>query len=177
MRMPGRFVVRLLVHSGAATLVEFAFVAAPLIALLLAALQISLVFFAQQCLDTTGEQAERLLMTGSAQKSGFTQAQFSAAVCAKLPPYMSCPNVMIDVQVVSDFASANTAAPTITYDSHGNVSNKWTYKPGAPGEITVLRLMYAWKVSKTPFGFDLSTIAAGQRLLVSTMVFKTEPYQ
>jgi hypothetical protein len=32
-------------------------------------------------------------------------------------------------------------------------------------------------VSKGPLGFDLSTLSNGDRLLIATAVFKTEPYQ
>jgi hypothetical protein len=90
---------------------------------------------------------------------------------------MKCANVLVDVQKVADFDSANTSAPTITYDSNGNVTNGWTYTPGGAGQITVVRIMYVWDVSKGPLGFDLSTLSNGDRLLVATAVFKTEPFQ
>lgn len=157
-------------------LVEFAFVVGPFVALMIAVLQTSLTFFAQQNLETTAEKSVRQLLTGSAQSSGMTKAQFKTLVCSKLPAFMKCSNVMIDVQVADYFSSANTGAPTLTYDAGGNVSNSWAYQPGVPGQITVARIMYVWDTSKGPLGFDLSTMSRGKRLLVSTSVFKTEPY-
>lgn len=157
------------------TVVEFAFVAGPFLALLIAILQVSLTFFAQQNLETTAEKSVRQLLTGQAQSSGMTQSQFKSLVCSKLSSFMKCANVIVDVQVASKFSSANTGVPTLTYNSSGNITNTWVYKPGVPGEITVARIMYVWDVSKGPLGFDISTLSGDKRLLISTSVFKTEP--
>lgn len=174
--LPSPFAVRLGRDRRGAALIEFAIVAAPLITLIVATLQTSLVFFAQQNLETTAEKATRQLLTGAAQQSNLTKAQFKSLVCSKLPAFMDCAKVMVDVQVASNFSSANIGAPTLTYNGSGNISNNWAYDPGVPGEITVARIMYVWDVSKMPLGFDLSTMSNGKRLLVSTSVFKTEPY-
>jgi Flp pilus assembly protein TadG len=173
----GRHWRRLARDTSGAILVEFAFVVGPLLALLIATLQVSLVEFAQQNLETTTEKATRQLLTGQAQGAGMTQSQFKTAVCSKLAAFMKCANVLVDVQKAADFNSADTSPPTITYDSNGNVTNGWTYAPGGAGQITVVRIMYVWDVSKGPLGFDLSTLSNGDRLLVATSVFKTEPYQ
>lgn len=167
---------RLAHDSRGTTLVEFAFVVGPLLALLMAVVQTSLVFFTQQILETTAEKSVRQLLTGAAQNKNMSQAQFKALVCSKLPAYLKCANVMIDVRTASNFSAADTGAPALTYDSQGNPSNAWVYSPGAPGEITVARIMYIWNTQKTPLGFDLSTMSNNRRLLISTSVFKTEPY-
>lgn len=159
-----------------AALVEFAIIVGPFLALIIAILQTSLTYFAQQNLETTAEKSVRQLLTGSAQKSGMTKPQFQTLVCSKLPAFMSCSNVIVDVQAASNFSSANTGTPTLTYDADGNVNNSWVYQPGVPGQITVARIMYVWDVSKGPLGFDLSTMSNGKRLLIATSVFQTEPY-
>lgn len=156
--------------------IEFAFICAPLVALMLAILQTSMVFFAQQTLETTAEKSVRQLMTGQAQQASMSKAAFKASVCSKLPSFMSCSNVMVDVQTTTSFSSASTATPTLTYDASGNVNNSWSYTPGAAGSINIVRIMYVWDVSKGPLGFDLSTMSSGKRLLYATSVFKTEPY-
>lgn len=158
-----------------ATIIEFAFVATPLAAIMVAILQTSLVFFAQQNLETVVQQSARLLLTGQAQKAGMTATQYQTAVCAKLPAFLKCANVIVDVQTVSDFSSANTSPLTPTYDANGKATNN-KYLPGGPGSINVVRIMYVWNVGKGPLGFDLSTMSNQQRLLVATSVFKTEPY-
>lgn len=164
-------------ETRGATIIEFGLVVAPLMALLVAILQTSLTFFAQQTLDTTAEKSVRQLMTGSAQSSGMSAAQFKTAVCANLPAFMKCSRVMIDVQQVgNDFSAADTTAPKITFDSSGNPNNAFKYAPGGPGQITVVKIMYVWPVQNGPLGFNISTLSNGARLLMATSVFKTEPY-
>ena len=155
---------------------EFALVATPLAALMVAILQTSLTFFAQQNLESVAEKAVRQLVTGQAQKANTTQAQFKTLVCSKLPIFMKCANVYVDVQSATSFSNANTAPPTLTYDSNGAVTNAWVYSPQGAGAINVVRIMYAWQVGAGPLGFDISTMSSQRRLLVATSVFKTEPY-
>lgn len=158
-----------------ATIIEFALVSMPLFALLIAIIQTSLVFFAQQALDTTSEKAVRSLVTGSVQKTNMTAAQYKAQVCTKLPMFMKCANLMVDVRAVNGFSAADTSTPTITYDAAGNPNNL-SFSPGDSSRITIVRLMYVWDVAPGPLGFDLSTLSRGKRLMVSTSVFKAEPY-
>lgn len=159
------------------TVIEFAFVAGPLMALLIGILQVSLTFFAQQNLETSAERISRGLMTGATQAANLSQTDFKAMACTKLPAFLKCANLMVDVQVATSFSSVNTSPPTITYDASGNVNNSWKYQPGAPGEIVIVKTMYLWDVNKGPLGFDLSTLSSGKRLLIATSVFKTEPYK
>lgn len=177
--IPGRraSAARLLIadHRGAAIL-EFAFVAAPLMALLMAILVTSTVYFAQQGLETATEATARVLMTGTAQSNGYSASQLKQAACNALPPYMKCSSLMVDVQSASSFSAISTAAPTITFDSHGNVSNNFSYTPGNSGDIVIIRLMYIWNLPTGPLGFNLATLGNGQRLLVSTSVARTELY-
>ena len=161
---------------GAAAM-EFAFVAGPLIALILAGIQTSLVFVAQQAVETATEAAGRKLMTGSAQNSSTTQAQFKAIVCGRLPSFMSCANTFVDVRTSSTFALTNTSAPTFTYDGSGNVNNTWSYDNPQPGDIAVVRVIYLWPVVGGPSGFTLANQPGNKRLLMAASVFKTEQFK
>ncbi|WP_298673428.1 TadE/TadG family type IV pilus assembly protein [uncultured Sphingomonas sp.] len=173
----GRRALRSLIRDRrGATILEFAAVAAPFIALVLAILQTALVFFSQQALETSAERTARQLITGAAQSGGMTPTAFKAAACANLPAFMKCANLMIDVQNASSFAAVNVSAPALTYDSNGNVTNTWGFSPGGAGSIVVMRTMYRLPVVGAPLGFNLSNMAGSQRLLIATSVFKTEPY-
>lgn len=156
--------------------IEFGLVATPLFAIMIAILQTSLTFFAQQTLESAAEKSVRSLMTGNAQAGGKTQAQFKTDVCNNLPSFMKCSKVMVDVQTATTFSDASTASPTLTYDAGGNVTNTFKYAPGTAGAINVVRIMYIWDEQKGPLGFDLSNMSGGARLLLVTSVFKTEPY-
>jgi Flp pilus assembly protein TadG len=165
-----------------ATAIEFALVAAPFLALLVATFETALVFFAGRVLDEVTEEASRYILTGQAQQSNMTQAQFLNYVCtssntaALVSALFNCGKLMVNVQNYSDFASASTTGPTLTFNSNGTVSNTWNYAPGTPGSIVVVQVMYQWPIVLGPLNFNLSNLANGNRLLVSTAVFKTEPY-
>ena len=158
-----------------ATLVEFGFVITPFAALMVAILQTSLTFFAQQNLETAAEKSVRQLMTGQAQRANMSQTQFKALVCTKIPTFMKCSNVIVDVQQASSFATVSTAPPTITYDASGT-AKQGAYTPGIGGTINIVKIMYIWDEQKGPLGFDLSTMSSGKRLLITTSVFRVEPY-
>jgi Flp pilus assembly protein TadG len=162
-------------ESGA-TAVEFALVAAPFIAMLVALIQTALVFFAGRVLDETTEEASRYIMTGQAQTAGMSQSQFATWVCGQTFALFTCGNFMINVQSYSAFSSANTATPTLTFDANGNVTNTWSYNTGNPGDIVVVQVMYQWPVVLGPLSFTLANLSNGNRLLVSSAVFKSEPY-
>jgi Flp pilus assembly protein TadG len=162
-------------NNGAGA-VEFAIIAAPFLALLIAIIQTALVFFASRVLDETTEQASRYILTGQAQTSGMTQAQFANYVCQKTSTLFNCNNLMINVQNYSSFASANTSTPTLTFDSSGAVTNQWAWSPGNAGDIVIVQVMYQWPVILGPLGYNLANLSNGNRLLVSTVALKTEPY-
>lgn len=158
-----------------ATAVEFALVATPFVALLIAILQTMVVFFAQRVLDEVVSEASRVIQTGQAQASNLTQSGFTNLVCQKATILFTCGNFMINVQSSSGFSSATTATPTLTFDAGGNVTNAWNYQMGNPGDIVVVQVMYQWPVVFGPLGFTLSNLSNGNRLLVSSNVFKREP--
>jgi len=164
-------------NDSGATAVEFAIVAAPFIALLLALIETFLVFFAGQQLQEVTTKTSRLILTGQAQDQGLSQSAFAQQLCGNVAVLFTCANIMIDVQAYNSFSSANIAAPTLTYNAQGQVSNKWQYNPGNPNQIVVVRVMYQWPVFLGPLGFNLSNLANGDRLLMASAVFKNEPYQ
>ncbi len=167
---------RILGCRSGATVVEFAIVAAPFIALLIALIETALVFFAGRVLDETVEQASRVILTGQAQNGGMSQSGFATWVCQNTFGLFNCNNFMINVQNYSSFSSANTTTPTLTFDSSGKVTNNWSYNTGKANDIVVVQVMYQWPIILGPLGFNLSTLANGNRLLISTAVFMNEPY-
>jgi Flp pilus assembly protein TadG len=158
--------------DGAAA-VEFAIVLAPFLAMLFAILETALVFFAGQTLETAVADSARLILTGQAQTAGFTQAQFKEAVCAKIAGLFDCAGGMtVDVRKYTVFSDADLTRPV---DEDGMIK-PGVYEPGGPCEIVVVRLIYAYPVYLSLLGFDLADMSGNKRLLVSTSVFRTEPY-
>jgi Flp pilus assembly protein TadG len=162
--------------KGGATAVEFALIAPVFVALLIAILQVGIVFFAEQALQTASVIASRLVLTGQAQNSAMTQAQFQNAICPTVQTLFSCANIMVDVQNYSSFSTANISTPTLTYDSQGNVTNTWSFAPGTAGSIVVVRFIYQWPVIGGPLGFAISNLPNGKRLMMGVSAFRVEPY-
>jgi len=155
--------------------VEFGIVAAPFLALMFAIMETAIVFFASQTLETAVADSARLIMTGQAQQSSFTQQQFKNAVCAKILGLFDCANgIKIDVKTYSSFSSIGTAKPI---DANGNLLTNFGYTPGKPGDIVVVRLMYEWPIYVSLLGFNLADMSGGKRLIIATAAFRNEPYQ
>lgn len=167
---------RLARSESGATAVEFALVAAPFLALLVGLLQTGVVFLAGRVLDEVVAQSGRYIMTGQAQQSNMTAAQFANYVCTNTFALFNCAKFMINVQNYNSFSAASTTAPVLTFDAQGNVTNTWSYSPGNPGDIVVVQVMYQWPIVLGPLGFNLANLSNGNRLLMSTAAFKNEPY-
>ena len=154
--------------------VEFALVAPIFFAVLFAIIELALVFFASQILETVTQDTARLIMTGQAQNASYTQASFKDAVCAKLTVMFDCVNgVSIDVQSYKAFSAVNIADPI---DAGKNFVPPNNYLPGGPGDIVVVRLFYKWPLFVTGLGFNPANIAGNKRLLTATAAFQNEPY-
>lgn len=179
MRLSPRAFLR---NDTGATAVEFGLVAAPFFAVLVAILQSALVFFAQRVLDEVTEEASRYIMTGQAQQASITQSGFANYICtstntsALVSALFTCSNLMVNIQNYSSFAAASTSTPTLTFNTNGTVSNTWSYNTGNPGDIIVVQVMYQWPIVLGPLSMNLSNLSNGNRLLISTAVFKSEPY-
>jgi Flp pilus assembly protein TadG len=167
--------VAFMADSRGATAVEFALVASPFLALIIALIQTFLVFFAQGLLESVVQQSSRLILTGQVQSQQMKKDDFRKAVCNQVVILFSCDGLMVDVQVANTWSSANTSAPTLIFDAQGQVANIWQFNPGDAGDIVVVRVMYQWPVFLGPLGFNLSNLSSGNRLIMASAAFQNEP--
>jgi Flp pilus assembly protein TadG len=155
--------------------VEFAFIAAPFLALVFAILETALVFFAGQVLETAAADSARLILTGQAQQSGLDQAKFKEEVCKRIYGLFDCAGgLTVDVRTCSSFGTCDMSKPI---DANGNLNIDPQYAPGKSGDIVVVRLIYQWPVYVSLLGLNLSDLTNGQRLLMATQAFRNEPYE
>src|SRR5690242_4172888 len=89
--------------------VEFALVAPVFFALLFAIIEVAIMFFASQVLETVTQSSARVLLTGQAQSGTVTacavsgvstpcsQATFKTYVCSQIPALFDCSKLSIDV--------------------------------------------------------------------------------
>ena len=167
---------RLIRQQDGAAAIEFGLVAAPFLALVFAIIETAVVFFAGQALETAAADSARLIMTGQAQTSGYSESQFKTAVCNKIYGLFNCASgLYVDVKSYSTFASVDTSKPL---DTNGNLqTSTFGYQPGGPQDIVVVRLMYQWPVYVSLLGLNLSDSGNGKRLIMATVAFRNEPYQ
>jgi Flp pilus assembly protein TadG len=159
-----------------ATVVEFAIIAPVFISLLLAIFQTTIFLFAQQTLQNAAGTAGRLIMTGQIQNGNVTQTQFANDVCPMVSMLFTCSKLMINVQSYTSFSSASTAAPTLAYNSGGQVTNSWSYSPGTPGQVMVVQLIYQWPFVSGPLGSVFTSLGNGSTEMMGVTAFRVEPY-
>jgi Flp pilus assembly protein TadG len=161
-------------NRDGSTVVEFALVAPIFIGLLFAIIEAALMFFTSQVLETVTQDSARQIYTGQAQNKALTAAQFKSLVCGKVVALFDCANgISIDVQNYPQYANVPTAT---AIDASKNFTNPNNYNPGGPGDIVVVRLFYQWPILVTRFGYDISNLANGKRLMTATAAFQNEPF-
>ena len=153
--------------------VQFAIVAPLFFGLLFAIIEVALMFFAGQVLETITQNSARMILTGQAQNNSYTQAQFANYVCTQVPALFDCSSIYIDVE---SWSSASSVTINSQIDSSGNFINNMQYNPGGPGSLVVVRLFYQWPTFVTGLGFNLANLSNNKVLLQATAVFKNEPY-
>lgn len=158
-------------REDGATTVEFAMIAVPFVALLVAMTQTALVFFAGQVLQSAASEAARLVMTGQAQ--GMTAGQFQQAVCTNAGGFFTCSQLQVNVQTFTSFASATGANPI----QNGKLNTSgFGFSPGKPGQIEVVQVFYPWPLGTDLLGLHLTDVNGDSHLLAATAVFRNEPY-
>src|SRR5882762_2208063 len=125
MLLPARFSLNLLRRfrhnrRGSAA-VEFAMVAPLFFGLLFAIIEVAMIFFASQVLETVTQDSSRTIMTGQAQTGSVTgcsnpctQAQFKSFVCKQVSALFDCTNgVFVDVRSYPNngFSNVNITPP------------------------------------------------------------------
>lgn len=176
-RRAAKSFTRYCASDEATTAVEFAFVAPMIVAILLAAFQIAVIYTAQSYLEAVTEDAERIVLTNNAYN--LTQAQFKAAVCQNVQAMFNCNNIIVQLQPVPACTAPSTTAQCMAnlmpqFDASGNLKNPTTFNPGSPQTKMVLTVMYQWPVVSGPLGLTFSNLGNGAYLLASTQVFQIE---
>jgi Flp pilus assembly protein TadG len=168
-------------NRGGSAAVEFALVAPVFFALLFAIIETAIVFFASQVLETITQNSARIVLTGQAQTSAMTQAQYQTYVCSQIPALFNCSNVYVDVEsypsaIGAPCSTFSSVAINSQIDANGNFINNMQFNPGGPGDIVVVRLFYQWPLYVTGLGYNIANLSGYQRLLAATAAFCNEPY-
>lgn len=158
--------------------IQFALVAPLFFALLFAIVEVAMVFFANQILETGTQDTARSILTHQLQDNTATAAQAQKVhddLCGRVNILLSCGGVLLDVR--SYPTNTQFTVPPL-FDAGGNaITANFTFQlPAAnSSNIVVVRTFYKWPLLFTNLGFSLANIGTDKRLLTATSAFRVEP--
>lgn len=163
---------RLLRHAGGAALVQFALVAPVFFVLVFMIIDDGLAIFTQATLDNATRDAARNVLLGTYQKGGNTISDFKTAVCNEMGGLMgsqaTCTgNLQVYVNNGSGFS-----ALTAQSGSGGTLTNNGTFNMGSASSYVIAQTAY----NRPYIPLVGNYVNGGSLLLISTIVFQTEPY-
>ncbi|MGQ0532172.1 MAG: TadE/TadG family type IV pilus assembly protein [Caulobacteraceae bacterium] len=159
--------------------VEFALVLMPFFLLTFGLAEVAMLGFAQTSLDFAVSETARQIRTGQAQMNGVSQGEIESQLCDELNNFMvmGCDgNLFLDVDRFDSFVDASNGANNPIQNNQFSGAGMG-YTPGAPSDIVVVRAYYRWQIMTPLFEPVFENVSGGQRILVSTMMFRNEPYQ
>jgi Flp pilus assembly protein TadG len=165
-------------EEGAAA-VEFALVALPFFVLLGVILETGLMLFAEYALQSSVQNAARLVRTGQAQSGAMTAAAFKAKICSSVGIVINCSGkVVVYVRSDPDFATLSNNLPSFL-----NVGTTATGQPGqnswacgGPQQASAIVATYDWKFA-FPFMNFLGNVSGNTaRRIVGFSLFQNEPF-
>lgn len=161
-------------RSGAAA-IEFAMVVPLFLIGIIGIVEIAFTFLATQMLENATQDAIRSIMTGQVKSSTTSKDAFKSAVCDKVKLLLSCGNLYVDAQA---FASMPDPSTFVSPLQNQQFVDSTQFITGKAGDIVVVRSFYAWPVFLTKFlyGYDMSNMEGGKRLLSSAAAVRNEPF-
>lgn len=158
--------------------VEFGIVALPFFTMIFAIIQLALLFFSDQLLETAVADAARLIRTGQAKSAGWTITTFNTQVCSELYSLMDCTKLQSYVTAYSQPTSISTSPPTIdpatgkytpatqTYDSNANSGSY----------LVLVSTYYQYPSLFSALGLSVADQSNGTRLIGAVAAFRNEPF-
>jgi Flp pilus assembly protein TadG len=165
-------------REGIAAL-EFAIVAMPFFLLTIGLAEIAMIGFAQTSLDFAVSETARQIRTGEAQMGGVNEDQIEQRLCDEVNNFvvLSCDgNLFLDVSTFASFVDADNGNQE-PIEGGEFEDTGFGYDPGAPSSIVVVRAYYRWEIMTPLFEPIFENVSGGERILISTMMFRNEPYQ
>lgn len=156
--------------------VEFAMVAMPFFLLTFGLAEVAMIGFAQTSLDHAVSETARRIRTGQAQNANQSYTQVEQTLCGELNQLLTLTcanNLYLDVDSFPSFTTITNTSPI----SGGALNTGgFGYSPGGASSIVVVRAYYRWKVQTPFFQPIFANVGSEDRVLVSTMMFRNEPF-
>lgn len=177
----GSLLVRFLRAERGATAVEFGIIAAPFIYMMMAILELAIMFWCGQVLETAVANASRQIYTGQFQTSSTNAnkttaqlaAQFKSDMCTYVTALFNCStDVSVDIRSAASWGGATppSASKNGAFDTSG-----YSYQTIAPKQIGIVTAAMQYKRA-TKILPASSSLSNGNILLMATSTFMVEPY-
>ncbi|MBU0800811.1 MAG: pilus assembly protein [Alphaproteobacteria bacterium] len=161
-------------NNEGTTAIEFAILAIPFYLFLIAIIEVALLLANTSILEGAAQDAARLVRTGNIQQNvADPEEAFLAAICDHAI-IMDCNLVQYNVTTLDSFDDAAESAAT--YDEDGNMEDTG-FVVGGSGDIVMIRVSYLYPLMTPLIGRFFSNYPGNRRLLMSTVVLQTEPYE
>jgi Flp pilus assembly protein TadG len=163
-------------RKDGATAVEFALVAVPFFWIMFGIIEIAGISLIQTSLDAAVSETTREIRTGQTQGARQNAAQFKQRVCTylnRLMPADCTGSLYIDARRFTDFS---TVAGTNPVNGGAIDPTRMRFETGGASEIVLVRVYYKWKIFTPLFGRFFANLGAEDRLIVSSSLFRNEPF-
>ena len=167
-------------RSGAAA-VEFAMVGLPFFALLFAIIEVVLIFWSNQVLETAVAETSRRLYTGQFQSANKTlsadelTAKFKDEVCSYVTIVFDCKAMLsVDVRTYANFPEGQAPLP-VTPDGEIDAESM-LYRTSGPSDIVIVRAAMAYPLYVPVLNALLSDLRGNKRLVMASAAFRNEDF-
>ena len=168
---------RFAADSKAAAAVEFAMIAAPLVFMMCACVEVGMIFLVSTTLDNATDMASRGIRTGLTTNGNTSVAQFKQTICTDMGWLSgSCPtSLSVEVQTYNSFPLAAADAAT-NQVSNGKLNTSLPFAMGTGSQIQMVRVFYDWPLFTPLMNSSFSALSNGDALLTYQVVFRNEPF-
>jgi Flp pilus assembly protein TadG len=156
--------------------VEFGLLAIPFFLLTFGVAEIAMVGLAQSSLDHSVQNLIRGIRTGQVQTNQITYAQMQEDLCDGINDFLTlnCDDTLyLDVDTFDSFVNATNTSPI---ENGVLQTNQFGFAPGGSSSIVVVRAYYRWRPLTPMFENLIQNTTNGERVLVSAMMFRNEPF-
>ena len=162
--------------------VEFAIVGPVFLAMMFSIFEIGWHYYVTSIVDASATNAARLIRTGQIQEAtSDADLQYDLIydeICDVLQHFGACEDrLTVEVETFTSFTDLATPSTATCADATDAEKNAISFTPGGELEIVRIRICFIYNTINPAVGLNLSEATrTGQRALISTMIFRNEPY-
>ncbi|WDI31166.1 pilus assembly protein [Hyphococcus flavus] len=169
--------------ADGSTAVEFAIVAPLFLTIMFSIFEVGWFYFANSVVDASVGDMARLVKTGQVQGwDGTDEEKYDDLydrVCKIVKSFGGCENrLTLEVDTFDTFSdlAANNTPPTCA-DAPPEDLAALPFDPGEELQIIRVRVCYIYTTLNPAIGVNLAEPGTNQRRIISTMIFRNEPYE